>query len=86
MTAAVSIAEVVDMGMMVLTVSEVRNIAQDVRLESLRAYAVSSDRREQKARQRGHTSCAWVVPRVRYMQLGRETQRAGSGVSNSRAR
>ena len=56
MTAAVEIVEVVDVGMMVLTVSEVRNLAQDVRLESLHAYAVSSaaDRREQKVRQGGH--------------------------------
>ena len=42
-TAAVGIIEVVDVGMMVVTVAEVHNLAQHVRLESLRAYAVSSD-------------------------------------------
>ena len=35
---------------MVLTVEQVRHLAQDVRLESLHAYAVSSDRTEGEAR------------------------------------
>ena len=48
-TAAVGIVEVVDVGMMVLTVAEVRNVSQDVRLESLRANAMSSDRTEGEA-------------------------------------
>ena len=48
-TAAVALVKVVQVGMMAPTVAEVRNLGQDVRLESLRAYAVSSDRKEGEA-------------------------------------
>ena len=48
-TTAGGVVEVVDVGMLVLTVAEVRHLAQHVQLESLRGYAVSSDRKEGEA-------------------------------------